>query len=181
MAAIALVFLAFRCGSGKSRGPRTAAGERGTESRSESEQTEPDEPDQDEPEPAVTETSRATDDVPDPAVPVPTPSATLPERVADLHDNVRRAAIRHDWVTVDDHDTPCPPESIRIVYAAPGNLKQYTKGAYFDPLGPEPGESTDEVNGLLLCEGSMFLYRGFEAYWRADEGRWDVFPFPVIE
>jgi hypothetical protein len=37
------------------------------------------------------------------------------------------------------------------------------------------------VNGLLLCEGSTFLYRGFEAYYRADRGQWEVFPFPVIE
>jgi hypothetical protein len=89
--------------------------------------------------------------------------------------------VKHGWVAIDEHDNPCPPERIRIVYDVPPELAEYTKGAYFEPLGPAPGESTDEVNGLLVCEGSTFLYRGFEAYYRPDRGQWDVYPFPVIE
>jgi hypothetical protein len=120
-----------------------------------------------------------------PAEPTAAPIASVPRkpvtRVEELQLRVMQEAVRHDWVTLDDHDNPCPPDKIRIVYDVPADLKGYTKGAYFEPLGPAPGESTDEVNGLLLCEGSTFLYRGFEAYWRADRGQWDVFPFPVIE
>jgi hypothetical protein len=108
----------------------------------------------------------------------PTASAT---RTGRLHTRVLQEAARHNWVPIDDSDTPCPPDRIQIVYAPPPNLRQYTKGAYFEPLGPAPAETTDEVNGLLICEGHPFLYRGFEAYYRADSGRWDVFPFPVIE
>jgi hypothetical protein len=102
-------------------------------------------------------------------------------RVQRLHDNVLKEALRANWVTIDDSETPCPPDKIRIVYTPPSDIKQYKKGAYFQPLGPSPGESTVEVNGLLICEGYTFLYRGFEAYYRADSGRWDIFPFPVIE
>lgn len=102
-------------------------------------------------------------------------------RVRALETTVLQAAVRHDWVVVDEQDTPCPPQKVRIVFDAPGDLGGYQKGAYFEPLGPRPGDSDVEVNGLLLCEGSTFLYRGFEAYWRADRGVWEVFPFPVVE
>ncbi len=110
-----------------------------------------------------------------------TPATGASPRVERLHANVLREAVRANWVSIDDSGTPCPPDRVRIVYTPPSNLGQYKKGAYFKPLGPAPGESTDEVNGLLVCDGYTFLYRGFEAYFRADSGRWDIFPFPVIE
>ena len=132
-----------------------------------------------------TPAARATHDPVDTAAAAPittaAASARQPSRASELQIRVMQEAVRHDWVTLDEHDNPCPPERIRVVYDAPGDLQAYTKGAYFEPLGPAPGDATDEVNGLLLCEGSSFLYRGFEAYWRADRGQWDVFPFPVIE
>ncbi len=109
------------------------------------------------------------------------PTAAPSTRVGQLHDLVLREAVQKDWITMDEGGTPCPRDRVRIVYDVPGNLRQYVKGAYFEPLGPAPEESSNEVNGLLICEGSTFLYRGFEAYWRPDSGRWDVFPFPVIE
>lgn len=109
-------------------------------------------------------------------------AATRPStRVEQLATQVLSEAVRRDWMTIDERGTPCPPERVRIVYDAPSDLEQYEKGAYFEPLGPAPSESSDEVNGLLLCDGHTHLYRGFEAYWRADRGQWDVFPFPVIE
>lgn len=113
--------------------------------------------------------------------PVQNAQQPTPTRVEQLATTVLAAAVRHDWMVTDEHETPCPPQQIRIVYDAPSDLGGYTKGAYFEPLGPGPGESDTEVNGLMLCEGSTFLYRGFEAYYRADRGQWDVFPFPVIE
>lgn len=116
-----------------------------------------------------------------PTFAAPTTTTAAPTRSEQLATTVLAAAVRHDWVVVDDHDTPCPPQQIRLVYAAPSDLGGYSKGAYFEPLGPAPGDSDDEVNGLMLCEGSTFQYRGFEAYYRADRGQWDVFPFPVIE
>lgn len=94
---------------------------------------------------------------------------------------VLQHAVRHDWVTIDDRDTPCPPERIRIVYEPPSNIAEYDRGAYFEPLGPAPTESSEEINGLLVCDGYTFLYRGFEAYFRPERGQWEVFPFPVIE
>jgi hypothetical protein len=109
------------------------------------------------------------------------PSARATTRVEQLQTTVLQAAVKHDWVAIDEHDNPCPPERIRIIYDVPPDLAKYTKGAYFEPLGPAPATSTDEVNGLLLCEGSTFLYRGFEAYYRPESGQWDVYPFPVIE
>lgn len=124
---------------------------------------------------------------PEPA-PQPAPPAAAPAgaqspspRARDLATTVLQAAVRHDWMVIDEHDTPCPPDRIRVVYDAPSDLGGYQRGAYFEPLGPSPGDSDVEVNGLLLCEGSTFLYRGFEAYFRADRGQWEVFPFPVIE
>ncbi|MCC6901716.1 MAG: hypothetical protein IT377_22285 [Polyangiaceae bacterium] len=111
----------------------------------------------------------------------PQAQAPVPTRVEQLATTVLAAAVRHDWMVIDEQETPCPPQQIRIVYDAPSDLGGYTKGAYFEPLGPGPTESATEVNGLMLCEGSSFLYRGFEAYYRADRGQWDVFPFPVIE
>ena len=65
-----------------------------------------------------------------------------------------------------------------IVYTI---LDGYAKGAYFEPLGPRPKEENAEVNGLLLCEGSTYLYLGFEAYYRSDRRQWDVYPFPSVE
>ena len=102
-------------------------------------------------------------------------------RATQLATTVLGLAVSEDWMVTDEHDTPCPPEKVRIVYDAPSDLGGYARGAYFEPLGPGPDDSAVEVNGLLLCEGSTFLYRGFEAFYRADRGQWDVFPFPVIE
>jgi hypothetical protein len=116
-----------------------------------------------------------------PAAVLPASARTVSPRAEQLATTVLQAAVRGDWVVVDDHDTPCPPQKVRVVYDTPSDLGGYQKGAYFEPLGPGPGDSDSEVNGLLLCEGSSFLYRGFEAYYRADRGQWDVFPFPVIE
>ena len=111
----------------------------------------------------------------------PVRTAKTSARAEQLATSVLQAAVRHDWMVTDEHDAPCPPERLRIVYEAPAELASFTKGAYFEPLGPAPADTDSEVNGLLLCEGSTFLYRGFEAYYRADRGQWDVFPFPVIE
>ncbi len=66
------------------------------------------------------------------------------------------------------------------MYDAP-DLSGYDKGAYFEPLGPAPSDASEEINGLLLCEGSSFLYLGFEAYFRPNRGQWDVYPFPEAE
>jgi hypothetical protein len=146
---------------------------------------EPDDPnDPDEPEQLDDAAPRST------ASPGPTQTATTTTsppiapgktKVEQLEASVLREAVRANWVTIDDKETPCPPDRVRILYSPPSNLKQYKKGAYFEPLGPSPGEAVDEVNGLLICDGHNFLYRGFEAYFRADRGQWDVFPFPVIE
>lgn len=115
----------------------------------------------------------------------PAPSASSlavePGRVEQLHTSVLQAAVRGDWMTIDERGTPCPPNRVRIVYDAPEEIAKYTKGAYFEPLGPRPSDHSQEVNGLLLCEGSSFLYLGFEAYYRADRRQWDVFPFPEVE
>jgi hypothetical protein len=94
---------------------------------------------------------------------------------------VLSAAVRGSWLTIDERGTPCPSDRVRIVYEAPAALSGYTKGAYFEPLGPSPSDSSQEVNGLLLCEGSSFLYLGFEAYYRADRRQWDVYRFPEVE
>lgn len=112
-----------------------------------------------------------------------TPASTRPSaaRAEQLATTVLGLAVRNDWVVMDEHDTPCPPQQIRIVFDAPADLGGYRRGAYFEPLGPGPDDSVTEVNGLMLCEGSTYLYRGFEAFYRADRGQWDVFPFPVIE
>ncbi|MBK8998776.1 MAG: hypothetical protein IPM35_23890 [Myxococcales bacterium] len=127
------------------------------------------------------EASVATTSTAEPSTPSPASAPSASPRVRALETTVLQAAVRHDWVVVDEQDTPCPPQKVRVVFDAPGDLGGYQKGAYFEPLGPGPGDSDVEVNGLLLCEGSTFLYRGFEAYWRADRGVWEVFPFPVIE
>jgi hypothetical protein len=108
-------------------------------------------------------------------------ATTRTTRVEQLQTTVLQSAVKHDWVAIDEHDNPCPPERIRIVYELPPELAAYTKGAYFEPLGPAPSPSSEEVNGLLVCEGSTFLYRGFEAYYRPDREQWEVYPFPVIE
>lgn len=104
-----------------------------------------------------------------------------PTRVEQLRMTVLQEAVRRDWVSVNEHGAPCPPQQLRILYGAPADLARYTKGAYFEPLGPEPSNSSQEINGLLICEGYTHLYRGFEAFYRPDRDQWDVFPFPVIE
>src|SRR5262245_12662041 len=94
----------------------------------------------------------------------PIPSDARPtSRVEQLHTTVLQRAVRDKWLTTDESGTPCPPDRVRILYDAPDNLDTYAKGAYFEPLGPRPKEENAEVNGLLLCEGSSFLYLGFEA------------------
>jgi hypothetical protein len=108
-------------------------------------------------------------------------AGAAPTRVEQLRMAVLQQAVRKDWVSVSEEGAPCPPQQLRILYGAPSDLARYTKGAYFEPLGPEPSNSTDEINGLLICEGYTHLYRGFEAFYRADRDQWDVFPFPVIE
>lgn len=97
-----------------------------------------------------------------------------------LHTTVLQQAVRDNWLSTDERGTPCPPDRVRIVYDAP-DVAGYTKGAYFEPLGPTPKEENEEVNGLLLCEGSTYLYLGFEAYYRSDRRQWDVYPFPSVE
>jgi len=134
------------------------------------------------PAPAVREAAASARDVEPTTAPAPAPQASpSAARVQMLTTSVMQKAVRENWVVVDEHDNACPPDRIRIVYDVPSDLGGYTKGAYFEPLGPAPGDSADEVNGLLLCEGSTFFYRGFEAYYRADRGYWDVYPFPVVE
>jgi hypothetical protein len=121
--------------------------------------------------------------------PPPSSSSPLPiasgtkqtSRVEQLHTTVLQRAVRDNWLTTDERGTPCPPDRVRIVYDAPETLSGYTKGAYFEPLGPRPSDDNAEVNGLLLCEGSSFLYLGFEAYYRDDRRQWDVYPFPSVE
>ena len=132
---------------------------------------------------AVSSTSEMSPEGGARAVAASAPSAAQPmRRVAQLTTKVTQQAVLGDWVTVNDQGSPCPPQRLRILYSAPGNLKKdYKKGAYFEPLGPSPGSSTTEVNGLLICEGYPYLYRGFEAYYREKTQHWDVFPFPVIE
>ena len=71
-------------------------------------------------------------------------------RARQLETTVLQAAVRHDWVVVDDRETPCPPQDVRIVYDAPADLGGYQQGAYFEPLGPGQGDSDVEVNGLML-------------------------------
>lgn len=115
------------------------------------------------------------------AASAPTATDAATGRVAQLTLSVMREAVLHDWVITDERGSPCAPQNIRIVYDVPSDLKKYTKGAYFEPLGPAPTENSTEINGLLLCEGSSFQYLGFEGYWRAERGQWEVFPFPVVE
>lgn len=115
-------------------------------------------------------------------LPLPVASGAKPtSRVEQLHTTVLQRAVRDNWLTTDERGTPCPPDRVRIVYDAPDNLSGYAKGAYFEPLGPRPNEENREVNGLLLCEGSSFLYLGFEGYYRDDRRQWDVYPFPSVE
>ncbi|MGE0325615.1 MAG: hypothetical protein AB7K71_41030 [Polyangiaceae bacterium] len=112
------------------------------------------------------------------------PLVTTPKvapRTAQLDLQVMQEAQKYGWVYTDDSETPCPPQRVRIVWDVPGDLSDYNRGAYFEPLGPAPSESSTSVNGLLLCEGSNFLYRGFEAYYDEDRRQWRVYPFPVIE
>ncbi len=108
-------------------------------------------------------------------------SANKPTKVEQLRMTVLQDAVRRNWVTVNEQGAPCPPQQVRILYGLPGDLSRYDKGAYFEPLGPEPTESSKEINGLLICEGYSHLYRGFEAFYRPERDQWDVFPFPVIE
>jgi hypothetical protein len=115
-------------------------------------------------------------------LPAPVASDGNPtSRVEQLHTTVLQRAVRDNWLSTDERGTPCPPDRVRIVYDAPNELGGYTKGAYFEPLGPRPKEENQEVNGLLLCEGSTYLYLGFEAYYRSDRRQWDVYPFPAVE
>ncbi len=109
------------------------------------------------------------------------PAANKPTRVEQLRMTVLQDAVRRNWVTVNEQGAPCPPQQVRILYSLPGDLSSYDKGAYFEPLGPAPTESSKEINGLLICEGYSHLYRGFEAFYRPERDQWDVFPFPVIE
>ncbi|MCB9587321.1 MAG: hypothetical protein H6718_18115 [Polyangiaceae bacterium] len=118
------------------------------------------------------------------AVAAQVPLVTTPKvapRTAQLDLQVMQEAQKYGWVYTDDSETPCPPQRVRIVWDVPGDLADYNRGAYFEPLGPAPSESSTSVNGLLLCEGSNFLYRGFEAYYDEDRAQWRVYPFPVIE
>lgn len=127
--------------------------------------------------------STLDNDVPSHGNTVPAMAATpaTPSRVAQLHTAVMQQAVRRDWITVDDDGSACPPQRLKILFAAPTDLSSYDRGAYFEPLGPEPDDSSIEVNGVLICDGYSFMYRGFEAYYRADRDQWDVYPFPVIE
>lgn len=102
-------------------------------------------------------------------------------RTAQLNMQVLQEARKHGWVYTDEGETPCPPQRVKILWDTPGDLSSYDRGAYFEPLGPAPSESSKSVNGLLLCEGYTFLYRGFEAYYDEERGQWRVYPFPVIE
>lgn len=113
-------------------------------------------------------------------VPVVT-TPTVAPRTAQLNLQVMQEAQKHGWVYTDEAETPCPPQRVRIVWNVPTDLSSYDRGAYFEPLGPAPSETSTSVNGLLLCEGHNFLYRGFEAFYDADRGQWRVYPFPVIE
>ena len=101
-------------------------------------------------------------------------------RVAQLQLSVLSEAQKYGWVYTDDQGTPCPAQRVRVLWSAP-DLSDYDRGAYFEPLGPAPSEASDSINGLLLCEGHNFLYRGFEAYYDEERGQWTVYPFPVIE
>ncbi|MBE7482460.1 MAG: hypothetical protein HS104_21065 [Polyangiaceae bacterium] len=172
--ALGLVAAAVWLGFGRAK-PRTTAAASATPERTASEER-PRRTRSERPRPPARETREAS------VATTSTAASAAPSspRVRALETTVLQAAVRHDWVVVDEQDTPCPPQKVRIVFDAPGDLGGYQKGAYFEPLGP-PGDSDVEVNGLLLCEGSTFLYRGFEAYWRADRGVWEVFPFPVVE
>lgn len=79
----------------------------------------------------------------------------------------------------DDPATYCPRDRMQVSWEAPGG--GYGIGAYQDPVGPPPTETTVRVNGVVLCQGSTYAYVGFEAEWSTGEAVWKVLPVPSGE
>lgn len=77
----------------------------------------------------------------------------------------------------DDPSRYCDPSQMLVMWAQP--LGTYKHGSYIEPLGPPPRATTTAVNGVVVCEGSLYAYAGFEAI-RVSAG-WNVVPVPEID
>lgn len=77
---------------------------------------------------------------------------------------------------VETEDGTCAESDLAVRWSLPDEGFEY--GAHVEPLGPAPTEDTDEVSGIVVCEGSTLAYAGFEAF-RTDEG-WRVTHVPYL-
>jgi hypothetical protein len=87
----------------------------------------------------------------------------------DLRHMVLAAVTAEGGVPTAD-GSACPVERLRLSWTDPG--KGYRTGAFISPLGPEPTDATEAVNGVVLCASSHVAYLGFDAV-RTASG-WDV-------
>lgn len=84
------------------------------------------------------------------------------------------------WVRAGDLSVGldrCPARDVVVSWAPPQG--EYGDGAYIEPLGPEPDEDTERVNGVVLCRSSRFAFVGFEAAW--ERGRWRIAVVPSLD
>jgi hypothetical protein len=75
-----------------------------------------------------------------------------------------------------DETSACPASRLVVSWSEPD--PGYRRGAYVDPLGPAPSDSTAVANGLVACSGSTYGFAGFTATW--DGERWSVAFVPEL-
>lgn len=70
----------------------------------------------------------------------------------------------------------CPPADLVVSWRPPSG--DHRIGAYVEPLGPAPNETTTRVNGLVRCRTSPYAILGFEALYEG--GRWRLAAVPSL-
>jgi hypothetical protein len=77
----------------------------------------------------------------------------------------------------DEASRFCRTDRLRVRWVAPLE-GEFTVGGHVSPVGPAPAPETEQVNGLVVCEGESYAYMGFEARW--DGAAWGVAAIPSL-
>jgi hypothetical protein len=84
-------------------------------------------------------------------------------------------AIRDSGIAVEIAEgEACPSEDMYVSYESP--TQRFIRGAYVEPLGPDPATGASAIAGYIGCEGSTYALVGFDAI-RSVDG-WVIIPIP---
>jgi hypothetical protein len=112
----------------------------------------------------------------------PLPGGSATRGRAGVEQSALQLAAALDAVPVradgdgDEATRYCPHDRLEVRWSVPGD--EYAVGGYVTPVGPAPGDSTESVNGIVVCAGASYAYMGFEGSWSGTA--WSVEAVPAL-